>query len=290
MSLAITGIELAEGEGIAPLISMAGETGASVLELWFPNNVTPGTAAEIAAAVQGAGLTIGCLSVGVVLYRDEGAELQQARLFDTIDLAHTTGAGRVSSFFGFSKKKEDERTIAGYLSLIAPCLEKSASLGITLSLENEFDAFNWDPAGSDVTRRPEVLLRLFGQAGNDRLGMTFDAANFVCAGIDPLRAWHTLHDHVGYIHVKDVVPLDTETPLPGYRLFQDHGRFFSTCPLGQGVVPWPELLAALRSGGYVGDFCLEPHATQENRNAAWLAAAAQFRDWLTDLDWQAPMT
>lgn len=288
MSLAITGIELAEGEGIASLVSMAVETGASVLELWSPNNVTPGNAAEIAVAVQGAGLTIGCLSVGVELYRDEGAELQQARLLEKIDLAHTIGAAWVGSFFGFSKTREDERTIAAYLSLIEPCLEKSASLGITLSLENEFDAFGWDPAGSDVTRRPEALLRLFAQARNSRLGMTFDAANFVCAGVDPLRAWHALHDHVGYVHVKDVLPLDTEIPLPGYRLFQDHGRFFSTCPLGQGVVPWPELLAALRSGGYAGDFCLEPHATQENRDAAWRAAAVQFRGWLTDLDWQAP--
>ncbi|WJS05558.1 sugar phosphate isomerase/epimerase family protein [Roseibium aggregatum] len=286
MSLAITGIELADGEGISPLISMAKETGAIALELWQPKNVTPSTAAEVAAAVHGAGLTVGCLSTGVELYRDEGAELQQAKLLETIDLAYEIGATRVSSFFGFSKAADDDRTTAGYLSLIAPCLEKSATLGITLLLENEFDAFGWDPSGSDVTRRPDALFRLFERARDDHLSMTFDAANFVCAGIDPLDAYRALREHVGYVHLKDVVALDAETPLPGYRMFQDHRRSYSTCPLGQGVVPWPELLAALKSSGYAGDFCLEPHATQENRDAAWRAAAAQVQSWLTDLDWQ----
>jgi sugar phosphate isomerase/epimerase len=287
MRLAITGIELANDEGIGPLVSMAKETGATALELWYPMNVTPERAAEVAAATRRAGLTVGCVSVGVELFRDEGAELQQAKLLQTIDLAHALGAERVSSFFGFSKVADDDRATAGYLALIAPCLAVSAALGVKLSVENEFDAFGWDPAGSDVTRRPVALSRLFNQAANDDLSLTFDAANFVCAGVDPLDAYQALRAHIGHVHVKDVVPLDTESPLPGYRLFQDHGRSYSTCPLGQGVVSWPELLSALKSDGYAGDFCLEPHATQANRNAAWRASSQQLRKWLADLEWPA---
>jgi sugar phosphate isomerase/epimerase len=287
MSVAVTGIELSEGEDIASLITVAREIAATKLELWCPNNVTLESASRTAAAVERAGLSIACLSVGVELYRDEGAEDQQAKLLETIDLADAIGAKRVSSFFGFSKEADDQRTTDGYLSLVAPCLKRSGALGITLSLENEFDAFGWDSAGSDVTRRPAALARLFRLASHRHLSMTCDAANFVCAGVDPLDAYRALRDHVGYVHVKDIVPLDGQTPLPGYRLFRDHDRFYSTCLLGEGVVPWPALLSELKSDRYSGDFCLEPHATRENRDAAWRFSAAKFERWLADIDWRA---
>lgn len=285
MCLAITGIEMADYDGIAKLITTAKETGATALELWCPMNVTPERAVAVGGMIRRSELKVGCLSVGVELFRDEGGELQQAKLLQAIDLAHTLGAERVSSFFGFSRVADDDRSTTGYLELIAPCLTKGAALGIKLSLENEFDAFGWDPAGSDVTRRPLALAKLFDQADNTDLSLTFDAANFVCAGVDPLHAYHALRRHIGYVHVKDVVPLDTASPLPGYRLFQDHGRSYSTCPLGQGVVSWPELLSALKSDGYTGDFCLEPHATQANRDAAWRSSSEQLRNWLADLEW-----
>jgi len=82
------------------------------------------------------------------------------------------------------------------------------------------------------------------------MGLIFDPANFVQAGIRPPEAWRVLRDHVVYFHIKDAL-------LAGGNVV----------PPGEGDGGIPEILRdALVTRRFQGFLSLEPH----------LAAAGQF--------------
>jgi sugar phosphate isomerase/epimerase len=174
--------------------------------------------------------------------------------------------------------RDDRAAVDRYLRWAKPCIALAEKLGVTISIENEFNAFGWDPAGSDATRRPEALHRLLTLADSPRFRTTFDPANFICAGEeDALAAYRLLSPFIAYVHVKNVVRVsggDADTPDANWRLYSDFGRFYRTCPLGEGLVPWRALLQALAQDGYDGVLTLEPHSQPHRRRAAWIEAAA----------------
>lgn len=115
---------------------------------------------------------------------------------------------------------------------------------------------------------PEMAIKLRGileKADTKSAKVNLDPANFVmCAGQDPVEAVHILKDYIVHTHAKDGVKLsDTD--------YQEY-------PLGQGNVPFPEYLAALKEVGYDGFLTIEREA-----------GATRFRDiknavsFLTDI-------
>jgi sugar phosphate isomerase/epimerase len=77
------------------------------------------------------------------------------------------------------------------------------------------------------------------------MGLIFDPANFVQAGVRPIEAWALLADHVKYFHIKDAILGGGEVVLPG---------------AGDGSVE-PILRSAILARGYDGFLSLEPHLT-----------------------------
>ena len=271
-------------EGVAPLAELAASLGVLGVELWHPQNTTITGLDHAISRVRAAGLEVICLSSGIELYRCGGSVADQQRLLELVSAATQHGVRFVNTYFGYASIVDDSHAIDVYARLLEPCLA-AAGDDVTILLENEFDSFGWDPAGTDVSRRPEALLRLFERVGSERFRLTFDPANFLCAGVRPLEACDALAHHVGYVHVKDV--RSGKVVAPGWREYHDHGKVFATCPFGEGEVPWRALLGRLQSEGYAGIFNLEPHSQPEDRERAFRGCLTSLSSMLTD---GAPVT
>lgn len=275
--IAVSGTEFEEGEGIGPLADTARALGVDRVELWHPRNTAREGVDAARARLLTAGLSVACVSTGSELYRNGGSRGDQALLLEGVELAARCGAPVANTYFGWAAVRDDEKAIETYTRLLSPCLARAEALGVTIVLENEFDAFGHDGARSDVTRRPEALRRLVERVGSPSFRLNFDAANFLCANVDPLAAFDALAPFVAYVHVKDVRGVAQDAPSAGYKRYRDEDRLYETTPLGEGAVDWPTLLSRLAADGYAGALTLEPHAEADRRAAGFAQAAAALR-------------
>ncbi|BBH70206.1 sugar phosphate isomerase [Actinoplanes sp. OR16] len=111
------------------------------------------------------------------------------------------------------------RATAGVLRRLAPVLR---DLGCHLNIETHEEITSYE------------VVRLVEDAGPDAFGITFDTANVVVRGEDPVRAAHRVAPYTRQSHVRDVALAFTDDGI---------GRFLAPC--GQGVIDWPALLTPL---------------------------------------------
>ncbi|MCE4026750.1 sugar phosphate isomerase/epimerase [Microbacterium sp. Au-Mic1] len=78
------------------------------------------------------------------------------------------------------------------------------------------------------------LVRLVESVGPDVLGITFDSANVAVRGEDPVAAAVRVSPYLRAAHIRDVALVFTDEGLSRFLL-----------PVGEGVLDWPALLAAL---------------------------------------------
>ncbi|GIH11862.1 sugar phosphate isomerase/epimerase family protein [Rugosimonospora africana] len=272
----ISGTEFVkEPDGLTGLLDAARAVGAESLEVWYPENFGPDPDSAL-AALRASGLRVACVASGSELGLPD-PEPQADLLRAAITVAHRLGAPLANTYFGPPGRYDDAAAIDRYAKAIASCLDHAAELGVTVVLENEFDAFGHDPEHGDPTRRPESLRRLVDTVGHPHFGLNFDAANLACAGVtDLVGALELLEDAVRYAHVKDVLPVSGPDEAPeGWTAYRDGARWYATCPLGTGVVPWPDLLPRLAP--QVVAATLEPHAQPALRRTAFAQALSAFR-------------
>jgi len=104
---------------------------------------------------------------------------------------------------------------------------------IILLHENEKDIYGDSPSR---------CLELIHQMNSEYFKATFDFANFVQCGYQPIKAYQLLKDHILYIHIKDANFRDKQVVLPG---------------LGDGDIL--EILGEAITSGYKGFLSIEPH-------------------------------
>lgn len=114
-------------------------------------------------------------------------------------------------------------------------IELAKQHNIILLHENEKGIY-----GDNGPRCLELMKEFFC----DNYRCTFDFANFVQCGQDPLEAYEMLAPYVTYVHVKDARN-------------DDH----MVVPAGQGDGKLKEVFALLDKAGYEGFLSLEPHLT-----------------------------
>lgn len=85
-------------------------------------------------------------------------------------------------------------------------------------------------------------LDLMQELGGENFRVTFDFANFVQCGQNPLEAFDLLAPHISYIHIKDALMDSGEVVLPG-----------------QGDGHLAEIFQKLAQQNYSGFLSLEPH-------------------------------
>jgi sugar phosphate isomerase/epimerase len=274
LPIAISGTELAPTESVRELIESAHALGISHLELWYPRNTETDGLESTLQLVREADLRVACVSTGSELYRRGGSLEDQALLLEAIELAARVGAPFVNTYFGYHEVCDDTSAVKTYRRLLEPCLLRAARYGVTIVLENEFNAFGVDAAASDITRRPLSLRHLFTEVNSPAFRLNFDPCNFYCAGVEPFPyAYELLRPFIGYVHVKDGCRYDAAlseaAELNGWRRFTDYENEFVMRPLGEGAVPWANLLGRLERDGYTGFLTLEPHAEAARRREAW---------------------
>lgn len=93
---------------------------------------------------------------------------------------------------------------------------------------------------------PAWLLRL-ADRGDPGVGVVYDPGSMLMEGhVRPPLAVAALAGRVAHVHVKDVAP---RRGPAGWR--------WAHVPLGRGMVPWPEVCAALAGAGYEGWFVVD---------------------------------
>jgi sugar phosphate isomerase/epimerase len=156
-----------------------------------------------------------------------------------LNCAQAIGA-RVMRIVGSSRKFRDQPH-GPPLDALARMLSRAAAVaknyGIKLAIENHID-FN-----------SQELLGLIERVDSPFLGLNFDTGNFVRLLDDPVKAMDRLAPYTYATHVKD---LKIQKGAPA-----DEWYFFSSTPVGEGIIDNRKLAESLSATGYAGFLAVE---------------------------------
>lgn len=109
--------------------------------------------------------------------------------------------------------------------------------GIRMAIENHIDFTS------------DEILRLVEDVGSPYLGVTFDTGNFVRLLDDPIKGMAKLARYTYATHIKD---LNVRKGVAA-----DEWYFFSSVPVGEGIVDNTALVRLLAAAGYTGLLAVE---------------------------------
>jgi len=254
LGLTVDSLGLSAREGIR----RASDLGFGSVELAARGQINPKELSRtgrrhLANYVSGMGLRLNALSA------DPGGRrfADSSRVQEYIDhakavleLAAEIGAPVVSTYAGPLAADENDPTRQLVVSAIAEVARHADRVGAVLSLET-----------SDPTDRLGEVIKLLA---NPSLKVTFDPADLLIAGCDPIAHVAAVADQIVAVHAADAIGGST-----------GRGR---EVPMGQGELDYRAFLGALAEAGYYGVH------TVRRRNAAdpeaEVAAAKRFLESL----------
>lgn len=188
--------------------------------------------------VEGGG-TVTAVSPGIFKGHIEDKETWRREAEDTfpraIEMAQRFGCSTLIAF-GFEECDDTRRNRLSVLKAFEAIAEQAAAAQISIAFENE-PGFWID--------RPEATVALLEEIGHPSLKLNWDAANLHWGGQEPDdEAVHQLKAHMINLHVKDYAPDDPENPWK---------------PLGEGIVPWKDLLPVILDNTSLSHVTLETH-------------------------------
>ncbi|TSE10888.1 sugar phosphate isomerase/epimerase [Mesorhizobium intechi] len=226
-----------EPAGLEGFIALATELGARVLEIWVPWLAELSDDAVIALRDRLAGLGITPIVSGGLLVGEplddafRAARLLKAKIIRTALTPVLCGDRNAAG----EKWSEFAGIIRARLQEWGP---RAIAEGHVLAIENH----------QDFTSQELVD---FCTLGGEGVGVTFDTGNTFPVGEAPLDFTRRIAPHVRHVHLKDYrVQFTTE----GYRLIR--------CAIGDGAVPFAELLAILAEHHDRMTAVLEPGALE----------------------------
>jgi L-ribulose-5-phosphate 3-epimerase len=194
---------------------------------------------ELRDAIDASGLEAGCLRQYMrELHRADA--LRQAHIDGLkrhIDLAVDLGYGAVRLFAG--REVPDADWESHWRRLVDGIVEAglhAASAGVVISIENHHGT---------MTDSAARTMRAVTEAGLASVGVGYDQANLTGLGQEPWTVALPLQaEHIVAVDVKDID-------------FNGPGGAKRCRPLGDGIVPWAEIVPALLATGYDGLLSLE---------------------------------
>lgn len=191
---------------------------------------------DILKLVKSKGLIFSAVCADFGLHFNEKGTNEEGilRTMSMMDLALDFGTNIITTHIGKVPDDENSEEYANIVNNIERLGKYGDKIGVCFATETG----------------PEMAIKLRGileKADTKSAKVNLDPANFVmCAGQDPVEAVHILKDYIVHTHAKDGVKVsDTE-----------HKEY----PLGQGDVPFPQYLAALKQVGYDGFLTIEREA------------------------------
>jgi sugar phosphate isomerase/epimerase len=161
------------------------------------------------------------------------------QMIRNLDCAEAIGA-TVMRVVGSSRKFRHEAhgpQLERLASMFCEAVPAARDKGIRLAVENHID-YNSDE-----------ILRLIQAVDSPWLGVNFDTGNFVRMLDDPIKGMEKLAPHVYATHVKDLKVRK--------GVAADEWFFFSSVPVGEGLVDNGKLASMLRGAGYEGFLAVE---------------------------------
>jgi sugar phosphate isomerase/epimerase len=199
------------------------------------------------------------LSANIYLVAEDAARVQFAKghVKAVIDLAGSIGIPFVHVFSGRApvalSLAAAKRQFANTLTEL---VEYAAARKVTIGIEG---------CAVHFVRSMAEHLELFDMMPGINLRLCFDPSHLFLHGEPVLDATERLFDRISLVHVKDAAGR-----LPTFKL----------PPLGEGEMPWTELLALLGRRGYSGGYAVEYEAAQFGWAEDELMVLTHGRDFL----------
>jgi 3-oxoisoapionate decarboxylase len=135
------------------------------------------------------------------------------------------------------RKQPHEPQLERLTRMFSKAVQVAEKNGVRLAVENHID-FTADE-----------ILRLVTAVNSPYLGVNFDTGNFVRLLDDPLKGMEKLAKYVYATHIKDLKPQK--------GVAADEWYFFSSAPVGDGIVDNMQLARLLARVGYKGFLAVE---------------------------------
>ena len=223
------------GTGLEGFLEVAGDVGARVVEIYSPwlTELGPEGRRALRERLERDGLVA---VASAALYAEEVPALLQNAVdlgVRTMRLGLTPVLCGDRSAYGAARWSQRLASVRADLALLAPA---AAEHGIAVAMENHQDLTSAE------------LLDLAEEAG-DNVGITLDCGNAFPVAESPLSFARTVAPRVHHVHLKD------------YRVqFTDEGFRLVRCAIGDGAVPFREIVDLLLAQGRPLTAVLEPGA------------------------------
>lgn len=165
-------------------------------------------------------------------WEDMVAQMALAELIGASVMRVTPGPG--SKDYRYEPRQPRLDVLAEWFS---EAVRHAEPRGIRLAAENH----------GDYTAKE--MLWLVEAVGSPSFGINFDTGNFVRLLDDPLTAMEMLAEHVFATHIKDLKVRADSSPAAWY--------FFSSVPVGDGLVDIEQIVRLLAGTGYDGLLAVE---------------------------------
>lgn len=170
-----------------------------------------------------------------------------------IEIAQTVGAARLRVYAGSWHPGDSDHAarwdrLVAALRTLAP---EASDAGVRLCVENHFGT---------MTQSAAETARLVRDVDHEAVRVLYDQANLTFTHDEPYQeALSVQGDLIGHVHVKDLVFTDPDAPFQASETARVAAseRAVRSRVVGEGVVPWPDILAALAALGYDDVLSLE---------------------------------
>jgi len=231
----------------------ARQVGAAFLQV---DGISAEEADEVRGLMESTGIriwSITALSTAMIGPDMEKSADEARKVRATVDRAAQLGAPCVTVFAGNDPAKTVEENVATFGRVFAPLADHAAERNVTLVLENCPMTGGRPPAPRNLAYCPAHWEALFEAVPSPALGLELDFGHLPGLGIDPVRAVRDFAPRIRHVGIKDAV-VDAEEV---YRHGWIGPGIARHCVPGDGVVPFVDVLAALKASGYRGPLTLD---------------------------------
>lgn len=170
-----------------------------------------------------------------------------------VEIAQVVGADRIRVYAGSWRPDQDDHAghwsqLVAALSTLAP---EASAAGVRLCVENHFGT---------MTQSAADTARLVEQVGHPAVRVLYDQANLTFTHDEPHeQALAVQGDLIGHVHVKDLVFTNPDAPFRAAETARvtESERAVRSRVVGEGIVPWLDILRELTSRGYDDVLTLE---------------------------------